>query len=56
MDEVMPYIKRKVHADCICHRTRKGAVKLCFWHAWQEQRIKQAVRQRFARTSSSEPQ
>lgn len=47
MDEAMPFIERKVEADCVCHRTRKGKVKLCFWHAWQEQRVKQAVHRRF---------
>ena len=54
MDEAMPFVERKVETDCVCHRTKKGKVKLCFFHAWQEQRVRQAVRRRFTNDAGVE--
>jgi hypothetical protein len=34
-------------SDCVCYRRRKGTIKLCFWHAWQEQKIRDAVRRKY---------
>lgn len=49
VDEAMPFIERKVETDCACYRTRKGRVKLCFWHAWQEWKIRESARRKYVR-------